>query len=80
MDYSLGIVMLLQRHLKMRPDRLGQAYHTERALAVRQGIRMYPCACEKCHGYKIQSVEVVETHHRKYGRDRKLEEPLLVSV
>jgi len=41
---------------------------------------MYPCECEKCHGYKIQPIEIIETHHRKYGRDRHLEEPLLVSV
>jgi len=61
----------------MRESRLGQAYHVERALAARQGIRRYPCGCEKCHGFKVQATEVVESHHRKYGRDRKLEEPLL---
>ena len=64
---------------KMRPTPLGQAYHIERALAVRQGITRYPCACEKCHGFKTQSVQTIETHHRKYGRDTKLVEPLLVS-
>ena len=62
----------------MRPDPLGQSYHIERALAARQGIRRYPCGCEKCHGFKTQTVEVVETHHRKYERDNKLIEPLLV--
>lgn len=63
----------------MRPTRFGEAYHIERALAARQGIRRYPCGCEKCHGFKTQSAQKVETHHRKYGRDSKLNEPLLVS-
>jgi hypothetical protein len=63
----------------MRVSRLGQAYHVERALAARQGIPRYPCGCERCHGFRTQSVQTVETHHRKYGRDRKLQEPLLVS-
>ena len=63
----------------MRPTRLGEAYHIERALAARQGITRYPCGCERCHGFKTWSVQTVETHHRKYGRDTKLQEPLLVS-
>ena len=63
----------------MRVTRLGEAYHAERALAARQGIPRYPCGCERCHGFKTQSVRTVETHHRKYGRDNRLEEPLLVS-
>jgi hypothetical protein len=63
----------------MRPTPLGRAYHIERALAARQGITRYPCACEKCHGFKTQSVQTVQTHHRKYGRDTELVEPLLVS-
>jgi len=64
----------------MRGTRLAEAYHIERALAARQGIGSYPCGCEKCHGFKIQIVQTVETHHRKYGRDQKLQEPLLVSI
>jgi hypothetical protein len=63
----------------MRPTRLGDAYHIERALAARQGIARYPCGCERCHGFKSQSVQTVERHHRKYGRDSKLNEPFLVS-
>ena len=63
----------------MRENRHGEAYHIERALAARQGISRYPCGCEHCHGFKIQSAEVVENHHRKYGRDQHLQEPLLVS-
>lgn len=64
----------------MRPARLGEAYHIERALAARNGIGRYLCGCQKCHGFKTQSVKIVETHHRKYGRDIALEEPLLVSI
>lgn len=63
----------------MRPTRLGQAYHIERALASRQGIGRYPCGCLLCHGFKTQSIQRVETHHRRYGRDPALDEPLLVS-
>lgn len=66
--------------LKMRPTRLDEAYHIEKALAAREGIKRYPCGCKKCHGYKTQSVQTVEKHHRKYGRDSTLEEPLLVNV
>ena len=68
----------MQIQLNIRPDRVGQAYHIERALAARQGISRYPCACEICHGFKTQSVKIVKIHHRKYGRDRNLTEPLLV--
>ena len=63
----------------MRPTPLGEAYHIERAIAARQGISRYPCGCERCHGLKSQSTHRVEVHHRKYGRDRRLNEPLLVS-
>lgn len=64
----------------MRGDRLGEAYHIERAVAAQQGIARYPCGCQKCHGFKTQTIQVVQSHHRKYGRDRKLQEPLLVWV
>lgn len=64
---------------EMRPNDIGQAYHMERAIAAGQGISRYPCGCELCHGFKIQSLKVVETHYRKYGRDRNLLQPLLVS-
>lgn len=63
----------------MRPTRLGEAYHIERALAARQGIGRFPCGCVLSHGFKTQSVQTIEIHHRKYGRDRALDEPLLVS-
>ena len=63
----------------MRETRLGEAYHIERALAARQGITRYPCGCQKCHGFKSQLVQVVETHHRRFGRDITLLRPLLVS-
>lgn len=58
---------------------MGEAYQIERALAARQGIGRYPCGCEKCHGFKTQTVRSVERHHRKYGRDAALQQPLLVS-
>ena len=64
----------------MRAQEHGQAYHIERALAAQQGILRYPCGCEICHGFKIQTVKVVEIHHQKYGRDTNLSEPLLVSL
>ena len=70
---------LLPGFSKMRPTPLGEAYHIERAIAARQGISRYPCGCERCHGFKNQSTHIVEVHHRKYGRDRRLNEPLLVS-
>lgn len=73
------MALQVQILIMMRETRLGNAYHIERALAVRQGIPRYPCGCEKCHGFKTQTVEVVETHHIKYGRDQRLNEPLLVS-
>ena len=69
----------IARSKMMRPTRFGKAYHIERALAARQGITRYPCGCERCHGFRTWLVQTVETHHRKYGRDTKLEEPLLVS-
>lgn len=64
----------------MEVNRLDEAYHMERALVVRQGIRNYPCACMKCHGFLMQRVEVVEQHHRRFGRDRNLTDPLLGSA
>ena len=64
---------------KMRPTPLGEAYHIERAIAARQGISRYPCGCERCHGFKSYSTHRVEVYHRKYGRDRRLNEPLLVN-
>lgn len=64
----------------MRQTPLGESYHIERALAARQGIRRYPCGCQICHGFKTQQVQIVEKHHRKYGRDSTLLEPLLVSL
>ena len=63
----------------MRQTALGDAYHIERALAARQGIRRYPCGCQHCHGFKTQLVQIVEKHHQKFGRDNTLVEPLLVS-
>lgn len=61
-------------------DRLMESYHIERSIATREGIQSYPCASEKCHGFKRQNIEVVETHHQKYGRDQNLQESLLVSI
>jgi len=64
----------------MTANCLVEAYHVERALATWQGIERYPRVCEICHGFKTQVVEVVESHHRKYGRDQNLQEPLLIST
>lgn len=81
--FTLGqwnlILFVVSGIIMVRPPRLGEAYHIERALAARQGILRYPCGCEKCHGFKTQLVLTVEKHHRKYGRDITLDEPLLVS-
>ena len=58
----------------MRQTPLGDAYHIERALAARQGTIRYPCGCQHCHGFKTQLVQIVEKHHRKFGRDNTLVE------
>lgn len=74
-----SLIVPLQVHTlnTMKESQLGNAYHIERALAARQGIPRYPCRCERCHGFKTQKIEIVEIHHRKYGRDQRLTEPLL---
>jgi len=65
---------------KMREDRLGQAYHIEKSFATQHGINTYPCGCKKCHGFKTQATHVVRRHHRKYGCDIRLQQPLLVTL
>jgi len=64
----------------MRPRNFGAAYHIERAIAMRQGISQYPCACSHCHGGRTRSTALVAKHHRQYGRDPYLRFPVLVSL
>ncbi|KAG0574201.1 hypothetical protein KC19_VG243300 [Ceratodon purpureus] len=61
----------------MRPTRLGDAYHIERALATRQEFPDIHVVAKKCHGFKSQFVQTVKTYHRKYGYDSKLTKPLM---
>ena len=63
----------------MRPDRCWEAYHIERTLVACQGIAPYPCGCQRCHGFRIQSIRTIECHHWRHGRDEHLMEPLLVN-
>lgn len=62
----------------MKPEPLEYAYHIEREVAVETSIYEYPCDCIECHGLLPQMIDLVEPHHKKWGRYQHFTEPLLI--
>lgn len=60
-------------------QRICAAYHIEHTIATRLGLPQYPCIYTWCKGACIKKVEVVARHHLKYGRNRYLMYPVIIS-
>lgn len=67
------------RSFSMRCLHLGAAYYIERAIALREGLLEYPCACTRCRGARIWKVQTMARHHKAVGRNPFLSYPVLVS-